>query len=341
MASWYGVARRRHGRPRTHWRHGSDITASGRVLLLVLAIGSVGVSVGRAEGTLFGSPDRLAATSSDEARREAIQAIPFERIDQDARGRVASVLRDTTLYRRMPIRVIDCDPDLYLFLLRHPDVVVNIWRVLGISQLDLGQAESGDYRLAEPSGTRGQMEFLYQSPDKHVAFVEGNYRGPILGRPIAGRCVLLLRSGYVREPNDRHYITTRLDAFMQIDDVPTEIIAKTAYPLMMKTAEHNFEQTLAFVGSLSRTAEVNHRGVQRLAGQLKAVDPTLRARLAELAVDVAKNAPRNARANQPVKLGNLDVFQAPALVLDPGAARRPAAASRVIDPKIILTGCQQ
>jgi len=250
-------------------------------------------TVGRAPaaGLFFRPPDPLAATSSKEARQAAVQAIPFEHIDEDDRGRVANVLRQTSIYRRMPIQVIDCDPNLYLFLLRNPDVVVNIWRVLGISKLDVQRDDSGEYLINEPDGTKCRARFVYRGPDTHVIYGEGTYRGPVLGRTLHGRCVIVLRSGYVREPNRRYYISTRMDAFVQIDDTPAELLTKTLFPVVTKTAESNFEKTLGFVGSFSRTAEANSRGVQRLATKLTKVDPELRRRLARLAADMGRNTP--------------------------------------------------
>jgi len=237
---------------------------------------------------LFGRRDPLAATSSDDARRDAVQAIPFEHIDREDRAKLTRVLRAPTFYRRMPIRVIDCDPDLYLFMLRNPDVIVNIWKVLGLSELEMRRDENGTFVINEPTGTRGTTRFVYRGAETHVLYAEGTYRGPVFNREIPGRCVVVLRSGYVREPNQRYYISTRMDSFVQIDDMPTELLTKTLHPVLTKTAENNFEQTLLFAGSLSRTAEVNHRGVQRLASRLEWVDPTRRTRLAELAASVAQ-----------------------------------------------------
>ena len=39
---------------------------------------------------------------------------------QEAIQKVDAVLANVALFRRMPVRVIPCDPDLYLFLVRHP-----------------------------------------------------------------------------------------------------------------------------------------------------------------------------------------------------------------------------
>ncbi len=268
--------------------------------LVLAAIPLAGALGGRvfAQGqtSLLRRPDPRAATTSDTARRDAIASIPFEQLSPDGRAKVTAVVQDAAAFRRLPTQVIDCDPHLFLFLVRHPDVAVNIWQVLEISQLQLSQTGSNRFELVEPTGTRLQAEFLYQSPEVHIIYGEGMYVGPIMGRPVHGRCILVLRSGYVHETNGRHYVTARLDTFLQVHERAPDLLTKLLHPVAGKTADHNFTQIVAFAGSLSRTAEVNHRGVQRLAGQLSGVQPDVRTRLAELAAHIAENAERQAAA---------------------------------------------
>lgn len=262
-------------------------------------------------------PDRLAfadgilgfkaapyqATTSRAARQDAIKSIPLEQLDTEGQAKVSSVLSDLSVFRRMPIRVIDCDPELYLFLLRHPNVVVNIWEVLKIGSLKVQQVEAGKFELTETAGTRSTVEFIYRSHDVHVVYAEGTYTGPLFARPVKGRCLLVLKTGYVRETNGRYYITTRLDTFLSVQPGGAELLTKAFHPLVGKTADLNFLQSMAFMGSLSRTAEVNSQGVQRLAARLDRVQPETRQRLAELAAEIpgkytAIGQPKTVRAPQ-------------------------------------------
>ncbi len=232
-------------------------------------------------------PDPHHGTTSRAARQSAVQGIPVEKLEPQARTKVFSVLSNISVFRRMPVGVVDCDPDLYLFLVRHPDVVVNIWEVLKISQLKLRQVDENTYHMSDAAGTSATVEFLYRSHDTHLAYAEGSYDGPLTARPVKGRCLMVLKTGYVREPDGRYYITSRLDTFMHVEPGGAELLTKTFQPLVGKVADNNFLQSVAFLGSLSRTAEVNTRGVQLLASQLARVQPDLRQRLANLAAEVA------------------------------------------------------
>jgi hypothetical protein len=251
----------------------------------------VGPSRLLAEG-IVSSPrtDPLAATESAAARQSAIQSIPIEKLDEAARKKVAATLSSVTVFRRLPTRVTACDPDLYLFLVRHPDVVVNIWEVLGITQLQLRQTAPNVYRVVESDGCSAVIEFLYQSHDTHIIYSDWSYTGSLLPRPIHGRCLAVLKTGYVRETDGRCYITNRLDGFLSVEPGAAELLTRTLHPLVMKNADANFIQTVAFVGSLSRTAEVNNRGLQRLVTKLAHVTPQLRQQLAELSASISEKA---------------------------------------------------
>src|SRR5690606_15706171 len=110
------------GRPLTIKVRARRVRLLGLALLSVAAIASAPAS---AATTSEGSTSRA-------ARQDAIDSIPFERLEDGARRKVMAVTSSTAIYRRLPTVVFECDPTLYRFLVDHPDLVVNIWEVLGI-----------------------------------------------------------------------------------------------------------------------------------------------------------------------------------------------------------------
>ncbi|MEN6459496.1 MAG: hypothetical protein ABFC63_11265 [Thermoguttaceae bacterium] len=223
------------------------------------------------------------ASTSDRARQDAIRGIPLEKLAEADRAKVRAVLTNISIFRRLPTKVIDCDPNMYLFVLQHPDVVVNTWEVLKASRLQLRQTGDGQFSIAEQSGAAGDVSFVYRSPDTHVVYVDGVYDGPLLARPIQGRGVLVLKTAYVRQTNHRCYIASRLDLFLNVAPAGAELLTKTIAPLIGQTADSNFLLTAGFVASLSRTAEVNPGKVQMLATKLHRVSPKVRSDFSELA----------------------------------------------------------
>jgi hypothetical protein len=233
------------------------------------------------------------ATSSRAAQDEAVRAIPWKLMSPSSRQTTQLIVNNTSIYRRLPTRIIDCDPDLFTFLLQHPEIVIDVWRVMGISQVALNKAPDGVYRGTDGAGTTGTVRYLFSNwgEGAHniaVVYADGAYQGPPFPTPLKAQSIMLLRSGAVRETNGRHYITVRIDSFVRVEQLGVEIVAKTVQPWIAKTADQNFIETLTFVSNFSRTAEKNPQGMQRLANRLQALDAPTRDELVTLCFRTAE-----------------------------------------------------
>jgi hypothetical protein len=240
-------------------------------------------------------------TTSPAARQQAIESIPVEQLTPAGRAKVNWVLENTSVYRRLPIRVAVCDADLYVFLAQHPDVVVNIWETLGVSHLSMRQTGPDTYQVSDDAGTTGTLQYLLRSRDTQVVYVDGQYTGRVLGHQVRGRGIMVLKSGCVRDVEGRCYVSSRLDAFMNVEPGGAEFLTRTFQPLVGKVADLNFIQTADFLGSLSRTAEVNRRGIQRLVARLDKVAPDVRGQFAQLAEQAAQRASKTSQAEGRVR----------------------------------------
>lgn len=229
------------------------------------------------------------ASTSRQAREDAIRSLPLGRLDAAERQKIVAVVNDC-VFRRLPTQVLRCDPDFYAFMIDHPDVIVNIWSVLGISEVKLRRTGEETFDADDGAGAVGKVEFLYRSHDTHLLYGEGTYEGRLFSKPVRGRCVMLLKTSYLRETDGKYYITCRLDAFMQLDNVGVEILAKTFQPMIGPIADHNFRETAHFVESLFRAAEINYTGMQELARKLKLVTPETRQEFAAATEEVAVKA---------------------------------------------------
>jgi hypothetical protein len=228
------------------------------------------------------------ASTSHAARQEATRAIPLKQIDPAFRRQVSEVLAEPSLFRRLPTNVVDCQPELFTYLAKNPEVLVAIWRQLGVSGVELMRTGENSFDLSDHAGTTGKLHVVEQTCDaaaqnRIVMYAEGSYDGKPFQRAVGAQCVLLLRSGSVRETNGRQYVAARLDSFVKLDRASIELLAQAVHPFVGKTADRNFADTLSFVSNLSYTAEKRPLAVVRLAGELTKVDAGRRERLATLA----------------------------------------------------------
>ncbi len=247
------------------------------------------VSVSMA-GWQVSAADRSQGSSNQAARRDALRAIPLAHLQPADRGRVVSVLKSTSVYRRLPTRTIDCDPQMFLFLVRNPEIVVSLWDELGISNVVLRRTADSVFEATDGQGTRGLIEVLRDRMDEQLIYARGSYESPLVRRPIDASSVLLLRMAYLRGASGRYYVRARMDAFVKFEQAGPDLLAKTFQPLLGKVADYNFVETMKFVSRLSRTAERHPEKTRRLYEKLDGLDPELRRQLVQISNRLAYRA---------------------------------------------------
>ncbi|MFV1967554.1 MAG: hypothetical protein ACC628_19165 [Pirellulaceae bacterium] len=223
-------------------------------------------------------------------RQEAIESIPFNQLTEEARVKLSRVVSQAAIYRRLPVTVVETDPDLYVFLVRYPEVVVNIWDLMGVTKVQVQRTGDFAFEATDGAGTSTRVELVYGDRKTHVYYAEGAYDGPLLGRLIQGRCVLVLKTDYQQTEDGHVYATSRLDMFLQFDSIGAELLARTLHPLVGKSADHNFVESTRFLGQLSRAAEEKAIGMQQVVEQLTKVKPKVREQFALISALVNQRA---------------------------------------------------
>jgi hypothetical protein len=270
-----------------------------RTLVVAIALAAVQF-VGTPAMLLSAAEPQAKAGTSRAVREDALRGIPLKNLPAEAQPKVAAVLNDTSIFRRLPTQTIDCDPALFHFLVANPDVVVNIWRTMGVTNVSMDRLDAEHFRASDGDGTTCRAEFVFHNHDTHIIYGEGLYDGPMFPRPIRGQCVAVLKTAEIRETNGRYYITARMDMFLHVDNTGVELIAKMFQSWLGKTIDHNFTETVAFLGNISNTSETNPPGMRKLAGRLSKVDPDRRTQFAMLIDQVSSNlAVANVAHGQP------------------------------------------
>ena len=239
-----------------------------------------------------------AGSSSREARQRAVDALPLGSMSDAGRHAVEECLRRTTLYRRLPTATIGCDAALLDFVLTKPETLVDVWRVLGISQLTLDPTGPGQWRLADGYGTVGAVRLLHQERHERgglcVFHGRGGYTGPLSPRDLSGSCVVLVRHTRAAPDADgRPRQSVQIDAFLDVDGLGLEIVARTLQPLIVRSAATNLHEIGLFVSQFAAAAARNPAGVARLADRMTRTAPEDRHALVALAGGSRGGAARN------------------------------------------------
>jgi len=221
----------------------------------------------------------------------------------EASQRIRSVVDDVSYFRRMPAQTVESDPDMFRFLVRHPEVVVNIWDLMGITKVSLGRV--GEYQLVgdDGAGTTCKLDLVYGSDSLHIYHSDGSYEGNLWPRELKGQCVVALYNRPIKLPDGRPGMVAWMDAFMRLENAGADLVVKTLGPLVAKTADQNFIECASFLSQISQTARVNPQGLQQVASRLNKIPPDVRSEFIKTSALVSMRSSQPISAQQAVTQG--------------------------------------
>ncbi len=241
--------------------------------------------------TSVSSPEELAqASTSRDAAREALAKVPWNALSPSAREKLAALAKNPTIYRRLPMAGGYCNPELFDFFLAHPHAVVGLWRQMGYDDVSMERVGPALYSIREKTGTVGKAQILYQDDELTLVYCSGKYQGPIVPRSLDGEMFLVLQTRYTEDPTGRPIVICRLDAFVDLKNPGADLLARTFSGALGKLADTNFEQTIAFIDSVSQTAETNPAALSGSIAGLAELSPEARRLFAAKTSEVARQA---------------------------------------------------
>ncbi len=177
----------------------------------------------------------------------------------------------TTLYRRLPAEMVQCDAALLEFVLTKPETLVDVWRVLGISRVALDPTGPGCWRLADGYGTEGLVRLMHHEagPDGSLLVFHGSggYTGPLAPKRLTGSCLIAVRYQPV-VVDGRTVQRMEVEAFLDVDGLGLELVTRTLQPLIVRSAAANVHEICLFVSQFASAATRNPAGMAVLAEQL-------------------------------------------------------------------------
>ena len=257
------------------WKRYARTFAFWRIRFLVLAIFAVILAV-TPTVTLYGQGllrPRTGPKEQNVQNTSTFIPVPWDELDDRPRQRIQEVIRKKTIFRHLPQQVGYCDPEMYDFMTNHPDVVIELWKLLGITHISLQETGPDKYHLIEGTATVSDVEVVYKNKNLCIAYAIGEYDAPMLQRKIKGEVVLFLRSRFGHDKENRPIVQSDLDAYVRIHNPGAEMLAKILTPIVGKIADSNFEQTIDFVRSVSAAAQEDYEVIQEYAGRLQEVRP--------------------------------------------------------------------
>jgi len=285
-----GLASTKRGQNQRHTSNSVHDLKVGAILalatgLLMFAVGDVWSQMLLPQSAFEDLP--IESTSSRLARNDAIRNFPLEKISPEARQRVEFVLKKPTFFRHIVVHDLECDPDLFLFLVRNPEILVNIWELMGVTHMQVLRSSRHQLHVDDGQGTVSAVEMMYGSPTVHIVHADGTYEGPLFGRTLKAKCAFLLNTQYARHADGRLLVRCQLDVFVRVENVGAGLLTKTLRPIASRMADYNFSESMQFISQISKASVNNGPGMQRLAKRLTGVEPEVQKRFTRLTATVS------------------------------------------------------
>lgn len=215
------------------------------------------------------------------AREQSEALIPWEKLTDQAQEKLQGVLSNSSVFHRSPVEQLQCDQEVYLHLIRYPELVVNMWELMGVSKLRMAREQDFVLIIDDGYGTNSQMELVYGNSNLHIFYAEGSYKGSVITTESKGRVVLILESEKTVK-DGKPVISHRLDMFIQFDNSTNRLLVKTLQGLFLKMVDINFAETSKFIGQIDEIIRENPDGMKRLTDRLTRVQTPIRKKFTTL-----------------------------------------------------------
>ncbi len=225
------------------------------------------------------------ASTNRQTQQDALSLIPWNDLNAEGKKKIKDIVDNPSIYRRLPVSRIQCDPQFYQFSIRNPDTIVGLWQTFGVTSMGLQRTGPYVFSGDDGAGTDCTAELVYGDQEKHIFVGSGTYEGPVFRRKVTGRCVAILKTDTAA--GDRQYaLTNQLDIFLRVDNLAADMIARTLQPMVGRTADHNFTESLLFLQAFSETAANDPQRVSHLVQQLKQIEPETKHQFKEVVATV-------------------------------------------------------
>ena len=213
------------------------------------------------------------ATSDKQMLAYTKQRMPYNRMSVGARQRANLILDDLSQYRRMPSLQYPVDPNIYQYLINHPDVAVSTWRAMGISKLEMSQVADFEFTASAADGSEGDADVLWRDGNQCLFIVEGKYSSPILPSAIEASALVWLQYRFVKDNKGGYLVNQQVETFIRFPSAAVDTFAKMASRLTNTILDRNVFEVSLYARMMSQASEKDPVWIEQVADRMDGVLP--------------------------------------------------------------------
>jgi hypothetical protein len=213
---------------------------SGKIWAIWMSLALAALSLG----------SQAKAQSGGDFPEKAPARLPLKQLPPDVREAVRQVLLHPVLFIHGPAETFAGDPNLYQWLLDHPDRAVLAWRRLGSPCTEITNKGQGYFASSDDRGDEVHWRSVLENGVLRVWYAEGHVRPAPLLPLVPIRAAVVLRHGNRPDGDDRTLIYHQADIYAQIDSKTAQLVAKMLGASIPRLGEDGIKQIEMFFSGL-------------------------------------------------------------------------------------------
>jgi hypothetical protein len=221
------------------------------------------VRVGRTLGVLLGTLGTAAALAQPPSPAPAAPAAPVpmatpgrvvlsEVVDPPFRTAVLDVVRRPTMTTRGSSSDVACSPELFCWLLDHPDRTAAAWRRLQVPAVEIADAGKGRFSWSDTDGSDLSWQTVGTFPDGRVWYATGKVKPAAVGPTIPVKAVVVVSHPGRAVGGGVAQISPSVQAFVQTDSKAASVALRVLGPTAPKLAQEAADQLVLFFTGVAR-----------------------------------------------------------------------------------------
>jgi hypothetical protein len=186
-----------------------------------------------------------------EPPRPAPLVLRFDALPDLYRDTVRKIIQQPTLVARPPAEAFSARPDVYRWLLDHPDRAAYAWRRIGVACLDITPLDAGQFAWNDAQAGSFSWLTVWDGPDGRVWYGAGNARPAPHLPTVPIKAVAVLRHTPLSDTTTPQLLRQQVDVFLQTDSKAAALAMRLFGTTAPRMAEQGASQLLLFFSALS------------------------------------------------------------------------------------------
>ena len=181
------------------------------------------------------------------------------------RAQVETIAREAFVSTRVEGPRHSMQPEVFEYLLDHPDFASHVTRALGLARYRIWRAPDGLW-IDDGWGTRGTFTVVYAAKGLRLYYARGAFEQRYLPE-MRGEAVAVFEYDFKPGGDGRTMVDTRATGYLQVDNAFLRALGRIAAPFVQAKADKEAGQLLRVFARASRAIEDNPAEVLQKVGE--------------------------------------------------------------------------